>query len=237
VAAAPVSGAPAKGGSAGAWLLRSLILATPLLVVALFWRFGFSPTQPPLPATNQLRGSAPVAEQRPAEAAGNQALVPDAQIAQMAAQLAARLEREPGDANGWRTLARTYYVMKRFPQAVSAYEKLNALAPLDADVLADYADALAMAQGRRLAGKPMELVRKALEQDPAQWKALSMAATDAFQRNDAGGAIGYWERALAAVPPDSAMAESIRSSLAQARMSGTAPSSAAPAAASSGTAK
>lgn len=141
----------------------------------------------------------------------------DAGIEQMAQRLAARLEREPGDANGWRTLARTYYVMERFAQAVAAYEKLAALAPLDADVLADYADAAAMAQGRTLAGKPMGLVRRALEQNPSQWKALSMAATDAYQRNDVRAAIGYWERALAAVPPDSPMAESIRGSLAQAR--------------------
>ncbi len=210
-------------GDAGGWLATSLILATPLLVVALFWYFGASPVQPQWSAPAHVQGPAKASQPERARAGGDRAAMADAQIEQLAAQLAARLEREPGDADGWRTLARTYYVMKRFPEAVGAYGKLVALAPLDADILADYADALAMTQGRSLAGKPMELVRKALELDPAQWKALSMAATDAFQRNDVQAAIGFWERALAAVPPDSSMAESIRGSLAQARQPDAAP--------------
>lgn len=221
--AAPARRSPAPGGDAGGRLVTLLILATPLLVVALFWSFGASSTRPQSTGSTHVTGASTVPQPRQTQAGGDRAAMPDAQIEQLAAQLAARLEREPGDANGWRTLARTYYVMKRFPEAVGAYGRLVALAPLDADLLADYADALAMTQGRSLAGKPMELVGKALELDPAQWKALSMAATDAFQRNEVQAAIGYWERALAAVPPDSAMAESIRNSLAQAREPGAAP--------------
>jgi hypothetical protein len=66
--------------------------------------------------------------------------------------------------------------------------------------------------------------------------ALSMAATDAFQRGDFAVAIGYWERALAALPPDSEMSRAIRGSLEQARQASAA-RSVAPAAASPGAAK
>jgi len=212
-----------------------LIFAIPAVVVALFLYFGFS-TSPPVQKSAQMPAQMPA--QRPAQGqgGGDQAHIGDAEVEQMAARLAARLEREPDDANGWSTLARTYYVMKRFSQAVAAYERLAALAPMNASVLADYADALAMAQGQRLEGKPMELVRKALELDPAQWKALSMAATDAFQSGDFAVAIGYWERALAALPPDSEMSRAIRGSLEQARQASAA-RSVAPAAASPGAAK
>jgi len=192
-----------------------LILAIPLAIVALYWRLEVAPPATPsmtarLPGAAQLSGGA---QHEPATDPG---------IGQLAARLAERLEREPGDADGWRTLARTYYVMKRFPEAVTAYEKLDALGPLDADVLADYADATAMAQGRRLEGRPMRLVRRALGQNPTQWKALSMAATDALERGDSDAAIENWERALDAVAPDSEMAASIRGTLAQVRQAGDA---------------
>ncbi len=40
--------------------------------------------------------------------------------------------------------------MRKFPEAAAAYEKLNKLVPNEPDLLADYADALAMSQGRDL---------------------------------------------------------------------------------------
>jgi len=176
-----------------------------------------------LPGAAQLSGGAA----QPSGGAGQQLsgggvehdATNDPEMQQMAARLAQRLEREPGDAEGWRTLARTYYVMQRFPEAVAAYERLDALGAPDADVLADWADAAAMAQGRRLEGHPMQLVRRALDANPTQWKALSMAATDALERGDLGAAIEGWELALSVVPEGSERAGSIRASLAQARES------------------
>lgn len=186
-----------------AWAI-ALVLAIPLAAVAVFWQFQRGPAAPGHEQA-QGRGEAQVD-------------LTDAEMQRMADRLAARLASAPDDAEGWRTLARTYYVMKRFPQAVAAYERLANLGqPMSADVLADYADALAMAQGQRLQGRPMELVRRALELDPTQWKALSMAATEAFQREDFAVAIAHWERARASVAPDSPMAASIDASLADAR--------------------
>jgi cytochrome c-type biogenesis protein CcmH/NrfG len=237
----PAASASPEGSNGGVgWRVMLLIFAIPVVVVGLVLYFGFW-TSPPVQRSDQTSAQKPsprpaqMQGQQPAQVPGgsDQAHIGDAEVEQMAARLAARLEREPNDAKGWSTLARTYYVMKRFSQAVAAYERLAALAPMDANVLADYADALAMAQGQRLEGKPMELVRKALERDPGQWKALSMAATDAFQRGDFTVAIGYWEQALAALPPDSEISRGIRGSLEQARQA----RSVAPAAASPGAAR
>jgi len=154
-----------------------------------------------------------------------------AQIEELTTKLAARLEKEPDNVDGWVMLARTYYQQRRFPEAVKAYEKLTALLPGEADLYADYADALAMAQGRRLDGKPMELVKKALELDPNQWKALAMAGTYAFERKDYKGAVAYWEQ-LKATSGDSQIGQQIQASIDEARqLGGLPPSPGAPAAA------
>jgi cytochrome c-type biogenesis protein CcmH len=142
------------------------------------------------------------------------------EVEQIVQKLAERLKQEPDNANGWLTLARTYYVMRRFSEAVQAYEQLVKLVPDDASVLADYADALAMARGRRISGEPMALVNKALALDPNHWKALAMAGTEAFDRKDYKSAVEYWERLRRSVPADSEIAKSIAASIAEARQLG-----------------
>ena len=152
----------------------------------------------------------------PASAAAGQHDVSPEQIARMIAELEARLEKDPGNAEGWAILARTYYQLNRFPEATRAYERAAALVPDDARLLADFADALAAAQGG-LQGKPLELVARALAVDPTQWKALALAGTAAFDRRDYAQAVAYWERMKAGVPPGSQIAQSIDASIAEAR--------------------
>jgi cytochrome c-type biogenesis protein CcmH len=145
------------------------------------------------------------------------------QIEKMIESLKSRIEKDPDNPNHWGTLARTYYSMGRFPQAAEAYARLVKLVPDNADILADYADSLAMAKGRQLAGEPMALVTKALKLDPNQWKALAMAGTEAFDRGDFKAATEYWERLLNTLPPEAPIAEQIKSSIADARARGGMP--------------
>jgi cytochrome c-type biogenesis protein CcmH len=150
------------------------------------------------------------------------------QLEQMVASLRKRLAKEPDNAEGWLVLARSYYQMRRFDEASGAFAKLVELVPDDASVLADYADAAAMAAGRKFDGKPRELVDRALKLDPTQWKALAMAGTDAFEQKDYKLAVAHWEKLQAQVPEDSPIAKSIAGSIAEARqLGGMAPASAA----------
>ncbi len=149
---------------------------------------------------------------------GEHDLTPE-KVAAMAANLAARLEKEPDNAQGWVVLAHTYYAMKRFPEAVSAYERASVLMPDNADLLADYADALGAVQ-QSLQGKPQELVKRALAADPNQWKALALAGTIAFDGKDYRQAVAYWERLQKVIPPESDMSRSVASSIAEARQLG-----------------
>jgi cytochrome c-type biogenesis protein CcmH len=135
----------------------------------------------------------------------------------MVGRLAERLKEHPEDAEGWMMLGRSYAVMGRFGESSTAYAKAVARVPDDAQLLADYADSLAMAQGRTLQGEPDKLLKRALVADPRNVKALVLAGTAAFDRNDRAGAIRYWERALAVLPADSEMAQRVSASLAEAR--------------------
>jgi cytochrome c-type biogenesis protein CcmH len=108
-------------------------------------------------------------------------------------------------------------VMQRFEDAVAAYARAAALIKDDAGLLADYADALAMQQERRIDGKPLQLIEQALKIDPGHWKALAMAGSAAFDRKDYRKAIGYWEKLQSRVPPDSDFARSVASNIEEAR--------------------
>jgi cytochrome c-type biogenesis protein CcmH len=84
-------------------------------------------------------------------------------------------------------------------------------------LLADYADALAMAQGRRLQGEPERLVLRALEIEPDHLKALLLAGAAAMERGDHAAAVERWSRAKQVAPPDSPLASGLDEGLRQAR--------------------
>jgi len=150
------------------------------------------------------------------------------QVSEMVAKLAARLEKEPDNADGWMVLARSYYALKRYPDAVRAFEHVNQLVPDQPGVLVDYADALAATQ-QSLQGKPIELVMQALKVDPTNWKALALAGTAAFDRNDYKEAVAYWQQLKQVLPPESEMSKSVDASIAEARQLGGLKVAAAPA--------
>ncbi len=201
--AAESAAAPAVPPRSGRATALALALVVPVAAALIYWQRG------------DLAAFDPALQQAMGEGSPHQMAPGD--VEKIAEKLAERLKQEPDNANGWLTLARTYYVLRRFPEAVQAYEQLIKLVPDDANVLADYADALAMARGRRIAGEPLALVKRALALDPNQWKALAMAGTEAFDRKDYKTAVEYWERLRNAVPAESEIAKSIANSINEAR--------------------
>jgi cytochrome c-type biogenesis protein CcmH len=150
-------------------------------------------------------------------AAHGEGEISPAQIEAMVERLAARLRENPDDTDGWKMLGRSYTVMGRFREAVDAYSKAALRAPRDAQLLADFADALAMTRGQSLQGEPESLVRRALEIDPHNLKALALAGTAEFDRGEFAAAARTWERMLPLVPPESENARAIRENVAEAR--------------------
>ena len=144
------------------------------------------------------------------------------QVAQLVESLARKVRERPDDAQGWGLLARSMAALGRFQEAAEAYEHLAKLVPRNAQVLADYADALGMAQGRTLAGRPYQLVREALAVDPKHRKALALAGTAALDANDFAAAARYWEALAAELPAGSDDAAQVRNLIAEVRLKATA---------------
>jgi cytochrome c-type biogenesis protein CcmH len=177
-------------------------------------------------------GVAAAGDGQNAQASGGAAshLTTAEQIEAMTEKLTARLKAQPDDAEGWSMLARSYTVLGRHPEALPAYERAVALRADDAQLLADYADSLAVKNKRVLAGEPMKWVDKALKIDPRNVKALALAGTNAFDRKDYAGAVKYWDQVVQFGPADSNYVQQVQASLAEAReLGGLPPASVRPA--------
>ena len=133
----------------------------------------------------------------------SQGQMSQAQVAANVDKLAARLKQNPNDPQGWTMLARSYMMLERFSDAASAYEKLTALSANDADAWADYAEALALANGQNLAGKPTEAINRALQINPKHQKALDLSGSASYQAGDYNKAIEQWQKLLKLLPPGS----------------------------------
>ncbi|HLS87208.1 MAG TPA: c-type cytochrome biogenesis protein CcmI [Burkholderiales bacterium] len=141
-----------------------------------------------------------------------------AEIEALVGRLAERLEKTPEDVQGWTMLGRSYQVLGRFEEAARAFRHAAERSPKDPRLLADLADALAMAQGQSLKGEPERLVLRALELDPDNLKALALAGTAAFEQGNYAQAAALWERMLPHIPPESEDARMVRTNVEQARV-------------------
>ena len=178
-------------------------LAVPLFAFALYGLLGSPAGLNPPPGA----GSGGAAE-----------ITPEA-LDKMLATLEQRLDKPSAnlasDLQGWTLLARSYAGLQRFPAASRAYARASALAPNDAQLLADHADVLALVQGRSMQGEPDRLVAKALQIEPRNLKALALAGSSAFERKDFAAARGYWQQARALAPADSEVAAGLDRSLSE----------------------
>jgi len=175
----------------------AIALGIPVIAVALYLIVGKSAA---------LSGVATASQAPPTSGAQAGGAMSQQQIEANVAALAKRMEQNPGDTEGWLMLARSYVGLEKFRDASNAYAKAAALKPNDADLLANYAFALAMTNGRQLKGEPYELVKKALRIDPQNASALDLAATAEFQVKNYDLAIDYWQKLLKRTPVDSELA-------------------------------
>lgn len=135
------------------------------------------------------------------------------QINAMVAKLAERMQANPDDMQGWLMLARSYKTMGRYEDAAAAYGKAEKVVNDDPELLASYAETLAMASGTGLKGKPAQLISRALKLDPKQPHALFLAGAAAMEAGDKKQAIAYWEALLPQVEPGSEIDQLLRSGI------------------------
>lgn len=167
-------------------LLLGVFLIVPILAGLIYWKVGnpnaASMTSPStMPSMNNVE-STPI---------GNLHEIGD--LAAMAEKLATKLKANPENAEGWALLAHTYVEIKQHQNAIAAFEKATQMISNDPQLLADYADALAVTNGGKFDSKTTDLVEKALKIDPNHPKALLLAGTIAFKNADYPKAISIWE--------------------------------------------
>lgn len=191
------------------WKLAAVLLVTlPLAAGLLYYKLG-SPVSISIPAVSpDITASQPTAE--------HSAMTSD--LEPLLESLKKKLEMNPADGAGWALLARSYVELKQHDKSLPAYENAVKVIPDDPQLLADYADALAVVSGHQLSGKPEALVNQALKLDPHHVKALMLAATAAFDRKDYQQAINFWVRLEQDLPTDSEVLPEVKASLNEARV-------------------
>jgi cytochrome c-type biogenesis protein CcmH len=169
----------------------ALALIVPTVSGLLYWELG-----------NPLAMTQPTAASLSAQGSSEDAHPSDEALDALVERLKQKMEQNPNDGVGWVLLARSYVGMGRHSEAVPIFEKAAKLIPDDAQLLADYADTLGVVHGRKLEGRPEALIQQALKIDPRNVKALMLAGTVAFNRNNYARAVKDWEQARANLPAD-----------------------------------
>ncbi|MEI6334487.1 MAG: c-type cytochrome biogenesis protein CcmI [Methylococcaceae bacterium] len=184
--------------SQGRWVIYVLALGIPLLAGSLYFTLG-----------NYQAIS------HSAEMSVDPEALKLAEINKMVGGLAEKMKANPDDAKGWLMLGRSYKALDQFPKAVDAFANAYRLLGDQAEVMLLYADAIAYANDKNLAGKPSELVFKALALEPDNMNALWLGGMAKVQQGDPATAIKLWKKLATLLPPNSEALQEIQDLLAK----------------------
>jgi len=125
----------------------------------------------------------------------------ESEFDEMVIKLAARLEKQPDNLEGWQMLARSYAVMGDYAKTVQTYNKIMAHFGDQPDVLSDYAEFLAQSNQGKFIGLPTQLLKTALSVNPQHGKALWLSGLAAMENSDYEAAVKHWQAVLVQLPP------------------------------------
>ncbi len=132
-------------------------------------------------------------------------------------RLRQRVKDNPDDAQSWYMLANVLSQVGRYAEALDAFREVDRIVPNNADVIADMADMTAAVNNKVITTEARNMLLRALEIDPGQWKALALLAIDSWDNQRFNDAADYWEKLLVVLPPDFDDANQIRKNIEQAR--------------------
>lgn len=171
------------------------------------------------------------------QSAGSQAMSDANQadeVEAMTQRLAARLEQEPGDVEGWRMLGWSYLNMGRYADAAVAYGRAAALALDNADLQSSHGEALTRAAKGLVTPDALTAFRRAIAADPRDPRARFFLGLSKEQSGDPQGALADWITIIETAPADAEwlpglrarateLAQSLGQSLPEAAASGAEP--------------
>lgn len=189
---------PAK--PAGRWLVYWLVVAVPLVSAGLYAELGNFQAIDPTPEMLGVQEAAPGL----------------ADIEKMVSKLAARMQANPNDAEGWMMLGKSYKYLRQYPKAAEAFGQAYRLLGDKPELMLLYADALAFANDGQLAGKPAQLVDKALALESENISALWLGGMAKAQAGDMQAAALRWRKLVGLLPPGSQEQQEVQGLLAKA---------------------
>jgi cytochrome c-type biogenesis protein CcmH len=163
---------------------------------------------PPMPPSSMPQ---PSREQQDAMAA----MTPEQRqqaIRGMVEGLAARLKENPADRAGWLRLANAWKVLGENANAADAYAKADALGPVDARLLADWAETHVrqLAPGAPPSPQAVSVLERLEKADPRNALALFYLGAASFAAGDKPAAAQRWKTLLALLPPDAPIREMLQ---------------------------
>ncbi len=169
------------------WIVFVLAVFIPLLAIGLYAGLGNYQAIAPTPEMLATSAAEPSIED----------------VNKMVNKLAERMQTEPDNAEGWLMLGKSYQYLQQYLKAVDAFAHAYQLIGDRADILLLYADALAYSNGEQLAGKPTELIFKALELEPENITGLWLGGMAKAQAGDAAAGVKLWRKLITLLPPNS----------------------------------
>ncbi len=200
---------PMRSTGLGRALLMLAVIAVPAGSAALYLRLG-APTLPDLPL------AAREAETPDGIGPGGIGLE---QIEAMVAGLAARLETDPGDVDGWLMLGRSQLTLGRQDEAVEAYRQAVQLAPERVEAVAGLADALLQRAMGVVTPEITRTMRQLAAINPGDPRPLYYDGLADAQAGDYNGALETWRQLLLASPADAPWRAQVEPSIREAARS------------------
>ena len=139
-----------------------------------------------------------------------------ADMEQLVAKLANKLEQNPDNPEGWAMLARSYKSIGRWDDAERAFARIGPTLNSSAELLAELAEMLVQ-KNNGFSERARELTQQALRLEPNNMLALFLGGGEAFDGGRYGEAAARWEQLLPKLEPGSEDARMVEASIARAR--------------------
>ncbi|MBT3014059.1 MAG: c-type cytochrome biogenesis protein CcmI [Candidatus Thiodiazotropha sp. (ex Lucina aurantia)] len=132
-------------------------------------------------------------------------------------RLAAKMQEQPDNQEGWIMLGRSYMAMNDPSAAINAFDRAMEISDKNVGLLLAYAEAIASYAGNDFTGRAAPMVEKALQLEPDNPNVLWIAGIVAYQRTDYQDAVDRWSKLRGLLKPQSAELESVNEALDDAR--------------------
>ncbi|WP_417470495.1 c-type cytochrome biogenesis protein CcmI [Maricaulis sp.] len=128
--------------------------------------------------------------------------------------LAAQMEADPGNAQGWAVLGQAYLGLGRYGEAADAFEQAIDIVPDSAFLFASLGQAILFGENGTMTPAAREAFARALDIEPTDVRARFFMAEAQYQAGEHEAAQAAWQALLAESPADAAYRAMIEARLA-----------------------